>query len=76
MLTQLKYGLLYNTAKKAVETDRIYYPGRYYVGAGSHFYQFPSTQESILFAGNDKNVKQQFSNGGAYLAPEIRGLTA
>jgi hypothetical protein len=67
---------LYNTAKKAVETDKIYYPGRYYVGAGSHFYEFPSTQQSILFAPNASTVKQQFSIGGAYLVPEITALTA
>lgn len=71
-----KYGLLYNTAKKSVETDTMYYPGRYYVGAGSYFYEFPSTQQSILFVPAAKEAKQQFAIGGAFIAPEVTALSA
>lgn len=73
---KLKYGLLYNSAKKAVETDAIYEPGRYYVGAGSYFYEFPSTQQSVLFVTTAKDAKQQFSISGAFIAPMISALSA
>jgi len=71
-LIQLKIGLLYNSGKKAVELDKIYYPGRYYVGAGSYFLEFPSTQKAIIFKSDGK---QSFPTDGAFMAPVIRGLT-
>lgn len=47
-------------------------PGRYYVGAGSHFLEFPSVQQSVIFKSDDK---QAFDTDGAFMAPVLRGLT-
>ncbi len=63
---------MYNSGKKAVELDKLYTPGRYYVGAGSYFLEFPSIQRSIIFR---SDIKQNFDTKGAFITPVIRGLT-
>ena len=69
---QLNVGLLYNSGKKSVELDKLYTPGRYYVGAGSYFLEFPSIQKTIIFR---SDAKQNFDTNGAFISPVIRGLT-
>lgn len=64
--------MLYNSGKKAVELDQLYLPGRYYVGAGSYFLEFPSIQKAIIFKSDNK---QNFATDGTYTVPIIKGLT-
>ena len=47
-------------------------PGRYYVGAGSYFMEFPSTQKAIIFKSDNK---QAFDTTGAYVRSDLVGLT-
>lgn len=51
----------------------MYRPGRYYVGAGSYFLEFPSSQRVILFKSESK---QNYDTKGAFTMPTLQGLTS
>lgn len=63
---------MYNSGKKGLDSNTLYQPGRYYVGAGSHFMEFPSTQKAIIFKSDNK---QAFDTAGAYVRSGLIGLT-
>jgi hypothetical protein len=50
VLNPLKVGLLYDHNSMQVDTDKLWHPGRYWVGLSREFLEFPVYRRIILFS--------------------------
>jgi len=71
----LQFGIYMDTGAITLDETKLYGPGYWYVGPGSKFLIYPSTQQTLLFYDSTVNATQTFPTNDTFKQPEITGRT-